>query len=73
MEGKAVDPLRVTQVDLARLATLQGMAWHADADVHEGAKLIEAKIRDGAFVEPGELHFDRKLGMARTRRVKETG
>ena len=57
----------VEQDTLKRLCELQQAEFLAASETRECAFEVEARIRQGAQVRPGELAFDRKLKMARRR------
>jgi len=61
-------PDRVTQEQLREAADLQATAWLAEKQAREYVQQLEARLLQGADIEPGEMTFDRELQMARRRR-----
>jgi hypothetical protein len=54
----------VTQEDLKRQSAFQVAEWTADRVAQMGAEKINARLADGAAVNPGKLTFNKKLKMA---------
>jgi hypothetical protein len=50
----------VTQTELQRQAALQDAEWAADRVAQKGAEDIDARLSEGAPVNPGKLTFDKK-------------
>ncbi len=50
----------VTQAELQRQAALQDAEWAADRVAQKGAEEIDARLKEGAAVNPGKLTFDKK-------------
>jgi hypothetical protein len=46
------------------------MVWQAQEAAHEAIAAIKRDLSKGAAVELGELEFNARLGMVRTRKVK---
>jgi hypothetical protein len=51
-------------------AELQAVAWQAQEVAHEAIAAIKRDLGKGAAVELGDLEFNARLGMVRTRKVK---
>jgi hypothetical protein len=58
-------PDTITQEELRKLGDLQAAEWLAAKNTHKAALIIENRLNLGAQIEPGELTFDRELGMMR--------
>src|SRR5277367_2313959 len=54
----------VTQAELQRQAALQDAEWAADRVAQKGAEEIDARLKEGAAVNPGKLTFDKKKKQA---------
>lgn len=65
-------PDKVTQEELRQAAEFQATVWLAEKQAREIVQGIEARLNQGATIEPGEMTFDRELQMARSRK-EETG
>jgi len=60
-------PDMITQEELRKLGDLQAAEWIAAKNTHKLALIIESRLIQGAEIEPGDLTFDRELGMMRRR------
>lgn len=59
----------VSQADLKRQSALQDAEWAADRIAQMGAEDINARLKDGAEVNPGKLTFDKKKNRATAAKV----
>ncbi len=63
----------VTQADLKRQSALQDAEWAADRVAQMGAEDIDARLADGAEVQPGKLRFDKKQKRATAAKIAPAG
>lgn len=63
----------ITQAQLLEASEFQATVWIAERLAREKVQAIEARIKQGAAIEDGPLHFDAELQMVRTRKKEGAG
>lgn len=66
-------PDKITQDELSQIAQLQAAEWLASQAAHKAVFAVLERLKSGAQVEEGSLHFDAELKMVRSHRKEDVG